>query len=239
MTDDLPATRDEMQHALLAAADIEATVLAWSERAGSTLAAVEQVSEAKNVVDAMTVMETVCRVRDAHIEASIAASAMRVRAERRVGQLLREQPKAQGRRTDLLPAGQKVDPTLTEQGITHKESSRFQALADVDDDVFEDALDGVADDVRDRGGGNVTANGVLRRVNPEQEKHTSERYADAELFVVRCESLVKAAEDAVTAIRWGHYPGGLPLIGDSAEKAITAARDACDIALAELRRRTA
>lgn len=84
------------------------------------------------------------RVRDVHRDAAVAASAMRVRAERRVGQLLAAQPKAKGgagmHRGRLQPVDgdDRLDPpsTLDDQGISRDESSRFQRLADVDDDRF-------------------------------------------------------------------------------------------------------
>ncbi len=70
--------------------------------------------------------------------AAIAASALRVRAERRVGQLLVAQPKAPGAKGRGPIAVAAVDrndpPTLAEQGLTKDESSTYQRLAAVPDE---------------------------------------------------------------------------------------------------------
>jgi hypothetical protein len=74
-------------------------------------------------------------------EAVIAASTLRIRAERRVGELLREQDLKPGRPKILAP---REDSTLAEQGITYSDSSRYQRLAAVPEDTFEAAVDHVA-----------------------------------------------------------------------------------------------
>jgi hypothetical protein len=50
------------------------------------------------------------------------------RAERRLGGMLAESPRAQGKRTDLVQGGNQVNdaPTLADMGIDKKLSSRAQ-----------------------------------------------------------------------------------------------------------------
>ncbi len=56
----------------------------------------------------------------------------KLRAERRAGELLKGMEKAKGKRTDLVPKGNQVGKkTLNDLGVTKKESSNWQKLADV------------------------------------------------------------------------------------------------------------
>ena len=65
------------------------------------------------------------------------AAEIRVRAERRMGQMLKEAPSAQGQRTDFLGSGDEVIPTLTDLGISRDLSSRAQAMAEIPEEEFE------------------------------------------------------------------------------------------------------
>lgn len=64
----------------------------------------------------------------------IDAAEIRIRAERRLGEMLREQKETvglgQGKRTDLVPKQDQVTtrPTLSDMGIDKKLSSRAQGL---------------------------------------------------------------------------------------------------------------
>ena len=53
--------------------------------------------------------------------------------ERRAGEILKEMPSAQGKRTDLVTACYDVSapPTLSDLEISRIQSSRWQAMADV------------------------------------------------------------------------------------------------------------
>ena len=60
------------------------------------------------------------------------AAEIRLRAERRAGELLRDTERAQGQRTDLVPQGNEVaTPTLSELGVSRKESMTWQLIAKV------------------------------------------------------------------------------------------------------------
>lgn len=70
---------------------------------------------------------------------------IKVRAERRAGQMLADMPKAIGTKGQFAGGNTIVPPaktakTLSELGITKNESSRWQKLAAVDDDKFEKAV---------------------------------------------------------------------------------------------------
>ncbi len=69
---------------------------------------------------------------------------IRLRAERKAGELLRDRGKPQGRRTDLVGSHDQVDgrKTLAELGISYDQSSQWQKLAAVPKDDFEAELAG-------------------------------------------------------------------------------------------------
>lgn len=70
------------------------------------------------------------------------ATEIKVRAERRAGQMLAEMPKAKGeilRGNTMVPRGNEAK-TLADIGITKNESSRWQKLAAVTDTQFEEAV---------------------------------------------------------------------------------------------------
>ena len=52
--------------------------------------------------------------------------------------MLKETERAQGKRTDLVPKGNQVEPTLKELGLTKKESSSAQKLADLPKEIYEE-----------------------------------------------------------------------------------------------------
>lgn len=71
---------------------------------------------------------------------------VRLRASRKCGQLLKETEKAKGNRNDGKFGGRATRPpnkeekTLAEMGISKDQSSKFQKLADVPDECFEEEL---------------------------------------------------------------------------------------------------
>jgi hypothetical protein len=95
------------------------------------------------------------------------ATEIRLRAERRAGQILAEGDKATGgeyggkNRID----GSRVEPsnptrTLSDMGISKGQSSRWQKLAQIDDNDFEDALSEKQQ----------TTTGLIKKVNGSDEK---------------------------------------------------------------------
>jgi len=61
-------------------------------------------------------------------------------AERKMGEMLKVTDRAQGKRTDLVTKRDQVNdiPTLADLGLTKKESSEAQMLADLPSNVFEE-----------------------------------------------------------------------------------------------------
>jgi hypothetical protein len=101
-----------------------------------------EVDEVKEIRDRAIALETYAR-QARNFEAETKAARIRLRAERRAGQLLKEMPKAKG-----SPGNQYTGPldrsegskTLAEHGISHDQSSQWQRLADVPEERFEKLL---------------------------------------------------------------------------------------------------
>lgn len=142
------------------------------------------------------------------------ATEIKVRAERRAGQMLAEMPKATGKAGQFAGGNTIVPPvkekTLADIGITKNESSRWQKLAAVSDKQFEHAV-AAAKEVA----GEVTTAAMLRAAKaddlpkPAQDKPKSTKPAPAEtpVPVVEPETEVPdyteldAANDQISALQ--------------------------------------
>jgi len=102
---------------------------------------VDEVKDIRNKAEAMAAYAR--QAKDTEMVAWV--TEIKVRAERRAGQLLAEMPKAKGTRgtgsnQHEVRSYDTTAPTLSEMGITKDESSRWQKLAGVSDDKFEHAV---------------------------------------------------------------------------------------------------
>jgi hypothetical protein len=103
-----------------------------------------EVDEVKDIRDKALALEVYAR-QAKNIDAEWHATEIRLRAERRAGQLLKEMDKAKA-----APGNQYTGPlerregskTLADHGISYDQSSKWQKLADVPEDEFEAALAG-------------------------------------------------------------------------------------------------
>ena len=112
-------------------------VLAKLDKCRVYLAECTKAEEAKEIADVAEAARVYAKRKGAGIEVYNKASEYRLRAERKLGEILATTPKAEGGRP--LKTGSKTEPvsTLAEMGIDKKTSSRAQALAAVPDEDFE------------------------------------------------------------------------------------------------------
>lgn len=226
-----------VSRALDSASDPIGFVLACCDQARMALLDAQSVTEGKNLLGALSTLEHAVKVRDLNAEAVTAASAMRVRAERRVGELIKAE-RDTGRLANKTTGRPRLRPveslgrpetysegpaTLSDLGISHDQAAEFTRLADADEETFEAAIAGEVERSTTKGGLSVTRSGVLRAVNPEREKRHDERWADGDKFTNACQRITALADDAVTAIRFGIFPGDLPLVGDGVRRAVSEA----------------
>jgi len=187
------------------AADPLAAVLQMCEQGRAALVRAVSVVEAREVLAAISTLEHAVKVRDMNQEAVIAASTLRIRAERRVGELLAAQATAKIRPLGR-PSKASSASRLSDQGITWDESSNYQRLAAAPPEKFERAIGAVAETARTKRA-QVTREGVMRELDPAGGRTPSDSWKDADHFKSACERLVALADAAVAAIRWKHFPG--------------------------------
>lgn len=119
-------------------------VLASIDRARVALAKVQTIQEAKEVADMAVAARVYAKRVNASVETLNLATVIRLRAERRLGQMLLASKRAKGgqpyqsRSTPSDMVG--VEPTIEALGLTYKISWIAQALADVPEGRFEAAL---------------------------------------------------------------------------------------------------
>jgi hypothetical protein len=124
-----------------------------------------RVDEVKYIRDKAVAWEVYSR-QAKNVEAERRACEIRLRAERKAGALLKAMEKAKGsagpgRGKAGAPAGSAFTtaPTLADLGVTPKQSSRWQKLADVPDEQFDAAL---ADQTE-----KPTTNGIIAAAQPK------------------------------------------------------------------------
>lgn len=119
------------------------------------------VDEVKDIHDKAVALESYARqAKDTELEDRVRK--IRIRAERRAGELLVVMPKADGgdaQRTRFRK-GTESPQTLSDMGITKKQSMTWQALAAVPEDDFESAL---------ACGKRVSTSGIIRQAKEERE----------------------------------------------------------------------
>lgn len=153
------------------------TDLSVYDNAKHWVAQYESVDDVKEFIDkAAALQEYFRRANDFEMEKKAARA--RVRAERRAGELLRDMEKQSGARGLSGPGRGKKngvvkrDPvladtpkTLKDMGITKDQSSKYQKLAAIPDEKFEEALERTTDLAG--GMGRVTTNSVLKSQEPK------------------------------------------------------------------------
>ncbi len=118
------------------------------DRAREALAIATTVDEVKAIRDQALAMATYLKQRDASHEMQNQCGAIRLRAERRIGEMLARQEKATGvilagrdtfGGTIVIPPKEPI-PTLADQGISKQQSSRWQRIAAIPEEKFEAVL---------------------------------------------------------------------------------------------------
>lgn len=123
------------------------TTLVKFDEARRALAVATSIDEVKDIRDKAEALRTYIRQQGASLEMQNQCAEIKLRAERRAGEILREQEKATGTRNQLagrdssggstvLPP-EKETSTLAEFGINKTQSSRWQQVADLPTETFE------------------------------------------------------------------------------------------------------
>ena len=133
------------------------TALAWVETAKQAIAAATDFPMIKKIRDRAELLRGYCCQAGESLEIQNAMAAIKLRAERRAGELLLATEKnAGGRNRSHRATG---FPTLAELGINKTQSSRWQMQASLPEGLFEQHLAEFASD-----GKELTSRGILELV---------------------------------------------------------------------------
>lgn len=114
------------------------TELTHFDRARAELEKAASIDEVKAIRDKAEAMRLYARQALQSLEMQQRAAEIKIRAERKAGQLLSAMPKQHGARP--ADTGSHDVTPLSDIGITKMQSSRWQAVARVPDEVFEDYI---------------------------------------------------------------------------------------------------
>ncbi len=181
------------------------------EAARTALAECQRVDEVKDIRDKSLAMEAYARqAKDTGLMQMAAES--KVRAERRLGEMLREQKAAGGMATGGQPyqstgsTAEPVAPTLAEVGIDKKLSMRSQQLAAMPEQHFEAAIASAKETAR------AVSTTYMLRLGEEASKNAALR-ADIERMQRdnAYKRVITAFEDAAHWLRIAAEDGAAPL----------------------------
>lgn len=117
--------------------------LALLEQSKALLAECKTVDEVKSIRDKAEALRQYAKQQGECLEIQNAAAEIKIRAERRAGELIKVMPKSDGGRPKktsniVLPVS---PPSLADMGIDKMQSSRWQSIASVPEEDFEEHIE--------------------------------------------------------------------------------------------------
>ena len=138
----------------------ESTALAKINQASLALASAKNLDDVLRIRDQAEALRIYIKAASDSLQAANAAAEIKLRAERRAGELLAGMEKPLNQHDKV--AGNSVLPaTLESVGVSKMQSSRWQKEAKVDEDVFEGYIRECNDEQRE-----VTQAGLLKLAEP-------------------------------------------------------------------------
>lgn len=156
--------------------------LALYDQMVNAIAECARVDEVKEIRDKAAALEAYYR-QARNLEAEREAANVRLRAERRAGELLKELARSHGgdhkSAKSLSDDGTLIEPSpyadaLSANGMSRQTAHRYQSLANVPQDIFDDAL---------AGPDKASTNGVLARARVREAGDPTPRVSDAALWL--------------------------------------------------------
>lgn len=122
--------------------------LALLEQSKALLAECKTVDEVKSIRDKAEALRQYAKQQGECLEIQNAAAEIKIRAERRAGELIKVMPKSKGaatpKRTSPEPTRSHDEiasaPSLKDMGIDHNQASRWQSIASVPEEDFEEHI---------------------------------------------------------------------------------------------------
>jgi hypothetical protein len=133
--------------------------------ARAMLAEARSLDEVKEIRDQAEAVRLYMRQRDRSLEAQNAAAEIKLWAERRAGELLREMPKNKGSRGKGVSLHDASTPRLSDLGIDQTESHRWQQIASLPERDFQRHIDETKAAEKD-----LTTNGMLKLAKSQNKE---------------------------------------------------------------------
>ena len=153
--------------------------LAHLMKAKRELALVTRIDEVKEIRSKAEALRVYAKQAGESLEMQNNCAEIKIRAERRAGELLQEIDKnGGGRPTKTSNAMLQVSgPTLLELGVTRMQSSRWQTIANIPEGIFEEHIEEtMARAVTGDAGAELTTVGVLRLAKIQQRRQKQKQY---------------------------------------------------------------
>ncbi len=157
------------------------TTLAHFNKAKQELALATSVDEVKEVRDKAEALRMYTKQQGESLEMQNQCAEIKLRAERRAGEILEDMPKNKGVRLGgnvIVPPG--GEPKLEDIGISKNQSSQWQKIASLPEDVFENHIEETKANK-----GELTTVGTLRLLDKPHVSHATgenEWYTTPELI---------------------------------------------------------
>jgi hypothetical protein len=221
-------------------------VLAWCEQARSALEHARTLTETTKALTMVSVVADVTKRIEVSKEAATAASEVKLRWERRLGEVIATEREAgrlarrgqqdRSRHLDNVDTGDVIE-TLRDHGLSRDQAADAQRLAAIPENIFEQAVD----DVKASGSTNITKPAVLRAANPDAARTDEGWWLEADKFTVACKTVTDRSAVALAAARFGKYPRtgfdvGESMVHNAIVRTLIEARSSIDGVLTEIRR---
>jgi hypothetical protein len=158
------------------------TALLKYDAARSALAEARNVDEVKDIRDKAEAMRAYARMAE-NTELELDAAELRLRAERRLGELIKSQKECGGlakggqpyrKSTPSNKVGVEIAPSLEDVGIDYRLSSRSQKIADISEPEFEEAISSIREKIAQKKG-RVSLDVTKRRSTANEGQSISQR----------------------------------------------------------------
>lgn len=150
--------------------------LAQFSRLKAELATATKIDEVKGIRDKAEALRAYCRQAKEGLPMQNKLAEIVIRAERRAGEMLRDGDKAKGGQPyqkKSTPCTMQGVETLADLGIEYTQSHRWQKMAEMPEDVFEEHIREVQADVK----GELTTAGVLKLAKELDKDEAAEKRA--------------------------------------------------------------
>ena len=152
----------------------ETAVIEYLEAARGDLSQAKSLEEAQDVLQKVNALEAISKKFRLSKEVQLDANELRIRIERRLGEMLKAIDKDKGGRTKKTDSSSdklsSSNPTLSDLGLTKNEWLKFQQLASASAEVFEAVITDLRTEATTKRQTSLSTTTILRTLRHQQKK---------------------------------------------------------------------